>query len=873
MALNETLSFLHDANAIAFLLLGVVTAAGWARRRDRSLGFLALAIVLLSLVSLVGRIPADNMPPVLPQLSLIAFMGSGYALLRFRGSLIPLTAQWHGVAVVAILVGSAGYLAAEGAVAGRQAPQSLATAAAIALILVWSATVLEPILRFWLVARSLPAVQAWRLRALSFGFGGLVAILLFAAGSSAFAAAPWVELVIQLSVLLIVPILYVSFSPPAWLRRQWRSSEEEGLRVFMQNMLLLSGDPSTLAGRALDWAMRLVGGAAAVAFDGKGEQLASRGLDPDQLLDIEQRLPELGEGVSRAAFGGVDRTLFVLPITGTESAGKLVVLAGPFTPSFGGDELSRVQQFMSAVATALDRASLIVELKEANLELVEANRHKSTFMANMSHELRTPLNAILGFSELLMDSSREQFPDATNAKFLGHIHSSGKHLLGLINDILDLSKIEAGQMELRLQTVSVADVVDQVAGTVEPLAAQKQIRIEFDAKRAGQVIADEGKLKQMILNLVSNAIKFTAEGGTVTINAARVVDRLEIAVSDNGIGIAEKDLERMFKEFQQVDSGVSRRQQGTGLGLALTRSFAILHGGDVRVESTLGKGSRFTIDIPAEASPPTPAPAGVDVSAGAANGDASRPLVIVVEDDPVAAELLVRQIGRAGFRTKVARTGSEAVRMAKEHQPAAITLDIMLPDIDGWEVLTRLKSDEATSEIPVVVVSAVDNPALGTAMGAIDYFVKPVEAKQLVDRLSNFNFKHKAGARQTCVLVVDDDAANRDWLQHVLEPAGFTVELAKGGKEGIEMARSRRPDVVMLDLLMPEVDGFEVVAAMGVHEATRAIPIMVLTAKHLTEADFDQLNDHVATVLKRGSVGAADVLGQLQVVLNKRGHI
>ena len=641
--------------------------------------------------------------------------------------------------------------------------------------------------------------------------------------------------------------------------------------MFMQDMLLASEDPVMLAGRALDWAMRLVGGAAAVAFDGDGEQLASRGLDPDQLHDLERILPELGEGVSRSALGGVDRTMFVLPITGTEPAGRLVVLAGPFTPSFGVDELSRVQQFMSAVATALDRARLMEKLKEANLELVEANRHKSSFMANMSHELRTPLNAILGFSELLMDSSKEQFPDETKAKFLGHIHSSGKHLLGLINDILDLSKIEAGKMELRLHKVSVAEVIDQVAGTVVPLAAEKKIKIEFDATRSGHVIADEGKLKQMVLNLVSNAIKFTAEGGTVTIKAAQVVDRLEIVVSDNGIGIAAEDLQRMFKEFQQVDSGISRRQQGTGLGLALTRSFAILHGGDVRVESTLGKGSRFTIDIPVEAPRPQQASAIPTTSPEVANGSALRPLVIIVEDDPVAAELLVRQIGRAGFRTKVATTGAEAVRMAKQHKPVAITLDIMLPDIDGWEVMTRLKGDQATSEIPVVVVSAVDNPALGTAMGAIDYFVKPVEAKQLVDRLSNFNFKHKTGGRQTCVLVVDDEAANRDWLQHVLEPAGFAVALASGGQEGIEMARSRKPDVVMLDLLMPEVDGFEVVAAMGEHEATKAIPIMVLTAKHLTEADIDQLNDHVATILRRGSAGAVDVLGQLQVVLNKRG--
>ncbi len=867
--LKDALLYLQNAGAIAFLLLGVATAVGWARRKDRSLGFLALAIVLLSLVSLLGRIPAAYTPPLLPQISLVVFMGSGYALLRFRGSLIPLPARWHTAAVVAIVVGTAGFIAVQGLVAARVAPVALQAVAVVVLILVWSATIIEPIIRFWLVARHLPAVQAWRLRSLSFGFGGLVAILLFAVGASAFASNPIEQILIQLAALLIVPLLYVSFSPPSWLRRQWRSSEEEGLRVFMQDQLL-GEDPVALADRALEWAMRLVGGAAAVAFDGKGERLAARGLDPNQLSDLQTRLPELSEGVTRFAIGGVDRTLFVLPISAAGPEGHVVVLAGPFTPSFGGDELSRVQQFMTAVATAVDRARLLERLKKANAELLDANRHKTVFLANMSHELRTPLNAILGFSELLIDSTDGHFPDETRMRFLEQIHSSGKHLLGLINDILDLSKIEAGQMELRLQMASVADIVAQVAGTVEPLAKEKRIHLEFEAASAGQILADEGKLRQMILNLVSNAIKFTAEGGSVAIKAVRVGDRMEIAVSDNGVGIAQEDLQRLFKEFQQVDSGVNRRQQGTGLGLALTRSFAILHGGEVRVQSEPGKGSLFTIDLPVEARSPDRVSKATGGDVVSAPGDVSRPLVIVVEDDPVAAELLTRQIERAGFRTEVARTGAEVVTLAKEHKPAAITLDILLPDVDGWEVLTRLKRDELTSDIPVLVVSVVDNPELGTALGALDYFVKPVDAKDLVNRLSNFNFKQKAGGRQACVLVVDDEAANREWLKHVLEPAGFQVTLATGGQEGIELARSRIPDVVMLDLMMPEVNGFEVVEALSGHEATRSIPILVLTAKHLTNADIGKLDGRVSTILRRGSSGAADVLNQLQVVLKKR---
>jgi PAS domain S-box-containing protein len=510
------------------------------------------------------------------------------------------------------------------------------------------------------------------------------------------------------------------------------------------------------------------------------------------------------------------------------------------------------------------------ELIEANRALLEANRHKTTFLANMSHELRTPLNAILGFSELLIDATEGQFSATTRKRFLEQIHSCGKHLLSLINDILDLSKVEAGQMELRLQTVSVGAIVEQVCTTVEPLAAQKRIHIECEAALAGEVVADEGKLKQMILNLVSNAIKFTPEGGTVTIGAARVGDRLEIVVADNGIGIAEGDLPRLFKEFQQVDSGANRKQQGTGLGLALTRSFAILHGGDVRVESTVGRGSRFTIDIPAESRSANKVPTVPEIPAAKANGDISRPLVLIVEDDPASAELLARQIERAGFRTEITRTGAEALTIAKLRKPVAISLDIMLPDMDGWEILKRLKSDEVTSPIPAIVVSVVDNPELGTALGALDYFVKPLDPKELVRRLSTINLKRLAGGGRTCVLVVDDEPANRDWLKRVLEPAGFEVTLASTAQEGIEAAKAGKPDIVMLDLLMPEVDGFAVVDALSDDQDTKAIPIVVLTAKHLTNSDIEHLSGRVSKVLRRGSTGAIDVIGELQVVLNRR---
>jgi signal transduction histidine kinase/FixJ family two-component response regulator len=380
------------------------------------------------------------------------------------------------------------------------------------------------------------------------------------------------------------------------------------------------------------------------------------------------------------------------------------------------------------------------ELQRMNGELTAANQAKSIFLGNMSHELRTPLTAILGFSELLRDATEGQFPAATAQKFLDQIHSSGKHLLGLINDILDLSKIEAGQMHLRLQMVSVEDALTQVVGAHAPLYAKKHLTVVVEASAAGQILADEVKLKQMLLNLVSNAIKFTPDGGSVSVTGSQVDHHLEIVVSDTGIGIAEKDLERVFKEFQQVDSPASRLQRGTGLGLALTRRFAVLHGGGVRVESILGSGSRFILDLPVEARSPDRAPRLPHDAAV----DSSLPLVIVVEDDPAAAELLTRQIESAGFRTQVARLGADVVNMARAGRPVAITLDILLPDVDGWEVLARLKRDKATSDIPVIVVSLVDDRVHGEELGALDYFVKPVDARQLLERLSGINPAHKS---------------------------------------------------------------------------------------------------------------------------------
>jgi PAS domain S-box-containing protein len=507
-------------------------------------------------------------------------------------------------------------------------------------------------------------------------------------------------------------------------------------------------------------------------------------------------------------------------------------------------------------------------LRQAQEEAEKASRAKSQFLANMSHELRTPLNAILGFSALLRDDATGRLDEATRLRFLNQIHSSGQHLLELINDVLDLSKVEAGQMDLLLQPVELGQLIDEVRATVEPLALIKSVALNIVLAPELRLVADPAKVRQMLLNLISNAIKFTPSGGRIDIRRRRIEALIEISVTDTGIGIAEEDLGRLFTEFQQLDAGRGQRQEGTGLGLALTKRFAELHGGRVSVESKLGKGSTFTLHLPIQP-PMRRAPAPV-TPAPTAEIDLTRPLVLVVDDNPEAAEILVHHLDTGGFRTALARNGLEALKMARDLNPAAITLDILLPEIDGWEVLNRLKADETTRNIPVVVVSVVDNAALGSALGAFDYFVKPVDGNALLSRLGEYTFTTKVKTEPVRVLVVDDEPANLDLMDALLRPAGFEVIRAAGGNEGIELAKSRMPSLVLLDLMMPGVTGFDVVEALRDDDATRSIPIMVLTAKTLTEDDKKALNGQVAAIFQRNSMAGPELTGWLRGIVAKR---
>jgi len=541
------------------------------------------------------------------------------------------------------------------------------------------------------------------------------------------------------------------------------------------------------------------------------------------------------------------------------------VLTGDIRPETISAIIDRSTQFLEEALAPFEMT--VRGFQEANDRLVRANQElkhademEKRFLANMSHELRTPLSAIIGFAELLIDDRRAAFTPERRRTFLETIHRSGRHLLELINDVLDLAKVDAGQMTIEVESVSARGAVTEALGVIEPLAGARGITVEAEVGPAIRIMADPGRFKQILLNLLSNAIKFTDQGGRVYVGARRQGSNVRFEVTDTGIGIAPEDQARLFHEFQQLSAGPDRPQQGTGLGLALSKRLVELHGGLIGVNSVSMKGSTFWFTIPLASRQPSkvePVPdEGPENIAG--------PLILVVEDDPTAAELLVHYLRSAGYRTEVAKEGIEALEKAKRLRPVAITLDVLLPGLDGWDVLARLKQDTKTAHIPVVVVSVLDERSRGRALGAADYFVKPVSRETLIARLQRYTFSTKVKDREVKILVVDDDPEAVQVMADILEPLGFTVIRARSGEEGIRLARQRAPDLLILDLVMPGMSGFEVVRVLKADLYTRAIPVLVVSAKDLTANDKATLNGDVESVLSKGSLASMDLVAWLE---------
>jgi signal transduction histidine kinase/DNA-binding response OmpR family regulator len=567
-----------------------------------------------------------------------------------------------------------------------------------------------------------------------------------------------------------------------------------------------------------------------------------------ELLDQNRRAYQ----ASRRAFtgfalGGVALALLLGLAISWSIVGPVQQMKTRLAEIAAGDFSGRVdvvnRDELGVLAADLNRMN--DELGRLYHDLETASRHKSEFLASMSHELRTPLNAIIGFSEVL---GEEMFGplNERQADYLNDILSSGRHLLSLINDILDLSKVEAGKMELELSTFPLAAVLEGGLTMVRERAVGHGIALGLDvAPDVGDVTADERKVKQVVFNLLSNAVKFTPDGGRIDMAARCVGDEVEVAVRDTGVGIAPEDQERVFEEFQQAG-----QREGSGLGLALTRSFVELHGGRIRLDSEPGMGSTFTFTLPVGA----PAPSerlGVDpASAGAT--------MVVIEDDERSAELLRIYLEDGGFSVTLAGDGEAGIEAARRLRPAAIVLDLFLPGLSGWDVITRVKADPALADTPVVIVSMVDERGKGYALGAAGYLVKPVSRDDLLGALRPLIATGSVDGERVKVLAVDDDPLALELVDTVLSAEGYTVLRAQNGEEGISVARRELPALVILDLLMPGTDGFEVVEQLRADRRTADIPIVVLTAKAIGAADRARLNSRIAHLAEKGSFSRAE---------------
>jgi PAS domain S-box-containing protein len=529
-------------------------------------------------------------------------------------------------------------------------------------------------------------------------------------------------------------------------------------------------------------------------------------------------------------------------------------------------ERKRAEEALQALTASLEQKvkERTAELAVARDQALTATRHKSEFLANMSHELRTPLNAVIGFSEVLLERMFGEL-NRKQEEYLGDIVGAGRHLLALINDILDLAKIESGQMELDLGTVDLPAVLNSTFMLIRERAKRHGIHLSLDIDhRLGRFTADERKLKQILLNLLSNAVKFTPDGGTVSLKAVRQDEGVEISVIDTGIGIEPEFQQKIFDEFFQVGDPV-QKHEGTGLGLAVTRKYIELHGGQIRVQSAKGQGSTFIFTLPVLSTPEKKSAPTVTMLAS--HSPANAPQVLVVEDDPAAAKLLSISLMEAGFSVEVAADGEEGFEKAKSLRPSLITVDILLPKIDGWELLTRLKADQTTALIPVVVVSIIDEPGRGFSLGAADYLLKPVDREVLVRVIQRVARSNARGQGGRSVLVIDDDPVILELMEAVLRPEGFEVLKAKDGRHGLQIVRERNPALVVLDLLMPEMNGFEVVDEMHGRSETTAIPIVVLTNKSLTREEKDRLNGRIIAIRQKGEFHREDFVAQVRSLL------
>ena len=505
------------------------------------------------------------------------------------------------------------------------------------------------------------------------------------------------------------------------------------------------------------------------------------------------------------------------------------------------------------------------ELDLRNREVERATQMKSKFLASMSHELRTPLNAIVGFSDLLAEQTAGQLNDKQK-RFVSHIKQGSAHLLQLINDILDLSKIEAGQIELRCECFQVSETLPEVLSTIRPLAMAKQIAVQHKLATDLPVFADRVRFKQILYNLLSNAVKFTPKNGQINIDCYEQGDTVCISVADTGIGIRPEDQKLVFEEFRQVESGSANAQQGTGLGLAITKRLVEQQSGKISLESELGKGSRFTVALPLSREEyAQPHPANIPALGSlAASAFKSNPLVLVVDDELPARELLTNYLSPA-YRVATAESGAEATEKAKQLLPDAIILDVLMPSGNGFETLVALRKQPQTANLPIIILSIIDQKEVGFALGATDYLVKPIRKPLLLETICKY--VPRDFDDDSTILLVDDDVKTLELLEETLRSVGYETQSVQTGARALEVLSSKLVGAVLLDLLMPGMDGFQVIRRIRERETLRDLPIFVMTGKNLSSEEIALISRETQALFSKNGDWRPQLLVEIDRVL------
>lgn len=825
MTLDTILSVALDAAFIAVFALSLVD---WIRHR----GAVRRAVVLMfasTAIVLGAPLVRQVIPALGPSLSVIivpALLAQPLLALWLVSHMRRVPRLLLVSAAIAALVLTAGlfYLAAIGTGTGSAVLIIYAVSALAYFALVDGAAAVG----FALAARSRAGASRSRLMtaSVSTALTGLAVVVLLA---GSVVTTPGTEsaqvgaVLVRLIALLAALGFLAAFTPPPALRRL--SQQSIAFDFIRELNALPSGTPVNEIWELTTGMARRASGAARVAIV---EDAVRAPVSPNP-----------SEGERRI---GVDFESSRWP------AGRLEMDLPEHT-LFLEDDLDLTRLLVDRAVRAAEREAFLIEREQLIGELQAASAAKSDFLAAMSHELRTPLNAIIGFSELLTEGGDEIADPPTVQGYAGHIHGSGLHLLELVNDVLDLARVEAGRLDLKPTDVELDALVRQTVATVRPLADDKRLRVSMELAPT-TIEADAPRIRQIVLNLLSNAIKFTADGGEIRLSLERdQAGTARLHVRDTGRGIAPGDLDRVFEAFQQGDGGgTTSHHEGTGLGLALTRQLVEAHGGTIELTSEVGVGSEFTVMLPARRTEAT-ADGAFDSPPAIAD---DRPVVLVIEDDPAAQELLRRHLEGAGYAVLATASGKQGLAWLSQVRPDAVLLDILLPDLDGWEILQLAKSDPATRSIPIMVVSVVDDRQLGLALGAVDYVVKPVARERLLEALGRLTFTTKVRTRTVTALVIDADPMAASRYRELLEPEGFRIIDAPDGATGRTRAIADQPDLILLDALLPDMDGHSLVQAIRSDPATASIPMWLTTPAGLAEDAKARLNGNVQGILESG---------------------